>query len=409
MTVDVVVVGGGAAGCVFAARLAESSSRSVLLLEAGPDRRADLPDDMRNGWRITRDFDWGSRSEPNARGEVEDVRRKKLLGGTSWVTRFTPRGSPADYDQWAAAGNPGWGFDDVLPYLIRLEADADFGDQPWHGDRGPMPSTRYLDRDYTDVAAAALDALGVMGFPYVEDHNRPGAVGAGRMPMSSRDGVRVTTADAYLPVASAPVNLTIRGDAQVADIVFDGERASGARLLDGSVIGADWVVLCAGVFGSPAILMRSGIGPTAHLRSVGVHPRIDLPGVGANLADHPATDIEYSYLGTARSAPILHVIATFHSSAGSVNGPPDVMIWVSDPEGEPASFGINVLLLKPHSRGTVRLRSADPTDQPAIALPSLEPADVERLVEGYRRAHELAERPEVRRFCSGPALADAER
>jgi choline dehydrogenase len=213
----------------------------------------------------------------------------------------------------------------------------------------------------------------------------------------------VTTADAYLPVGSAPVNLTIRGDAQVADVVFDGERASGVRLLDGSVIGADWVVLCAGVFGSPAILMRSGIGPTAHLRSVGVHPRVDLPGVGANLADHPATDIEYGYLGTARSAPILHVIATFHSSAGSVNGPPDVMIWVSDPEGEPASFGINVLLLKPHSRGTVRLRSADPTDQPAIALPSLEPADVERLVEGYRRAHELAERPEVRRFCSGPA------
>jgi choline dehydrogenase len=399
---DVVIVGGGSAGCVFAARLAESGSHSVLLLEAGPDRRTDLPGEMRDGWRITREFDWGSTSEPNARGEVESVRRKKLLGGTSWVTRFTPRGSPADYDLWAAAGNPGWGFDDVLPYLIRLESDADFGDQPWHGDRGPMPSTRYLDLDYTDAAAAALDALGVMGFPHVEDHNRPGALGAGRMPMSSRDGVRVTTADAYLPVGSAPANLTIRGGAQVADVVFDGERASGVRLLDGSVIEAGWVVLCAGVFGSPSILMRSGIGSAEHLRSVGVRPRLDLPGVGANLADHPATDIEYGYPGPVRGAPILHVMATFHSSTSSVDGPPDMMIWVSDPDGEPASFGINILLLKPHSRGRVGLRSADPTDQPVIELPGLVPSDVQRLFEGYRRAHELAERPEVRRFCSGP-------
>jgi choline dehydrogenase len=140
---DVVIVGGGAAGSVVAARLSEDSSRSVLLLEAGPDLRADVPAEMRNGWTMTRDFDWGLTSESDERGVVENLRRGKLLGGTSWVTRFAVRGSPADYDEWGALGNPGWGFDEVLPYFNRLESDAEFGDEPWHGATGPIPVTRY--------------------------------------------------------------------------------------------------------------------------------------------------------------------------------------------------------------------------------------------------------------------------
>jgi choline dehydrogenase len=153
---DVVVVGGGAAGCVVAARLAESASRSVLLLEAGPDLRAKVPDELRDGWHLSAEHDWGFASDPDPQGVVSDLRRGKLLGGTSWVTRFALRGSPADYDEWASVGNPGWGFDDVLPYLRRLEADVEFGDQPWHGDRGPMPITRYCDLELTEIAAAGL-------------------------------------------------------------------------------------------------------------------------------------------------------------------------------------------------------------------------------------------------------------
>jgi len=400
---DVVVVGGGAAGCVVAARLAESAARSVLLLEAGPDRRADPTEGMRDGWGIDpEEFDWDYTSEPSPRGVVRNVRRKKVLGGTSWLTRFTPRGSPADYDRWAALGNAGWSFDEVLPYFIRLENDADFGDQPWHGNRGPMPSTRYLDLDYTEVAAAGLDALEAAGFPRVDDHNRPGAVGAGRMPMNSRDGVRVTTADAYLPAASTPPNLTVRGDAQVADLVFDGACASGVRLSDGTIIEAGWVVLCAGTYGSPAILMRSGIGPEHHLRSVGVSVRADLPGVGANLADHPGLDVDCGYQGAGRRAPMLHAIATFHSSRSTASEPPDVMFWLTDPDQESPSFEISVLLLKPRSRGAVRLRSADPLEPPSIELPSLsDSVDVERLAEAYRRALEVANHPHVRRLCAG--------
>jgi choline dehydrogenase len=409
---DVVVVGGGAAGCVVAARLAEAGSRSVLLLEAGPDRRLDAPPEIRDGWHITREFDWGFTSEPDVRGAVQNLWRNKLVGGTSWVTRFAPRGSPADYDDWAARGNAGWGFEDVLPYFKRLEHDADYGDQPYHGDRGPMPVRRYLDVEPTAMGEAGLQALAAAGFPPVEDHNRPGAVGAGRMPMTSRDGGRVTTADAYLPVGATPTNLTIRPGAAVAEVLLDhANRALGVCLLDGEVVEAGSVVLCAGVYGSPPILMRSGIGPAEHLRAVGVAVRVDLPGVGANLADHPAVKIDCGYEGNGRSAPVLHTIATFHSASARSEQAPDLMLWMPDPDGSGnagASFEIGVVLMKPHSRGTVRLRSPDPAEPPVVHLPSLsDPRDLERLAEGYVRGLEVANRPEIRRLCTDAPAPEA--
>jgi choline dehydrogenase len=142
---------------------------------------------------------------------------------------------------------------------------------------------------------------------------------------------------------------------------------------------------------------------------VGAPVCVDLAGVGANLADHPAVDVECGdYRGTARSAPILHLIATFHSSATSTDEPPDLMLWVSDPEGQPPSFEVAVVVVKPRSRGGVRLRSMDPAEQPAITLPGLEdPSDIARLVEGYRRGYELADRREIRRFCAGPTSPHA--
>jgi choline dehydrogenase len=402
--IDVAVVGGGSAGCVVAARLAQSGSRSVLLLEAGPDRRADPPEVIRHGWSITRDFDWGYVSEPDARGAVQNLWRNKLVGGTSWVTRFAPRGSPADYEDWVARGNVGWGFEDVLPYFRRLEADADFGDQPFHGDRGPMPVRRYLELEPSEIGAAGMRALEAVGFPIVEDHNRPWAVGVGRVPMTSRDGARVTTADAYLPVGLTPPNLQIKPDAQVAEVIFEGNRALGVQLLDGEVIEAGWVVLCAGVYGSPPILMRSGVGAGEDLRSLGLPVRVELPGVGANLADHPAVTVDCGYRGPGRPAPVLHFIATFHSHATPTGHPPDLMLWMSDPSDTgngAAGFEIDVVLLKPRSRGRVGLRSADPTQPPRVELPGLsDPHDVERLAEGYLHGLEVANQPEIRRLCT---------
>ena len=367
-----------------------------------------MPGEFRDGWRLPRGFDWGYASEPDARGIAEDLRRGKLLGGTSWVTRFALRGSSADYDEWAGRGCAGWGFTDVLPYFTRLEADADFGDRPWHGDRGPMPVSRYPGLELTEIGAAGLQALEAAGFPLAEDHNRPGAVGAARMPMSSRDGIRVTTADAYLPAGRTPGNLILQPGAHVADVVVQDAQAIGVRLLDGSVIEAGWVVLCAGAYGSPLILMRSGIGPAGHLRSLGIPVRLDLPGVGANLADHAGVDIDCGYRGPARTNPVFHLLATFHSSATSTADAPDLMLWLSDPRGDPPIFEIDVGLLRPRSRGTVRLRSADPAGPPRIELPGLrDPSDVTRLAEAYLRGLEVAGRKEIRRLCAEPLSPQA--
>ena len=286
----------------------------------------------------------------------------------------------------------------------------DFGDKPWHGDRGPMPSTRYRELNHTEVLAAGVEALQATGFPTIEDHNRPGAVGAGRMPMSTRRGIRVTTADAYLPVGYGP-NLTIRADAQVASIVLKDTSAGGIQLLDETVIEARWIILCAGTYGSAPILLRSGIGPAEHLRQVGLPVRVDLPGVGANLVDHPAVGIECGYRGPVREAPVLHWMATFHSAGRSGDEAPDLMLWMADPGRAPSGrseFEIEVVLLRPRSRGTVRLRSAQPAAAPRVELPNLrDPSDVLRLAEGYERALNVASQPELRRLCTDPPTPSA--
>lgn len=391
------VVGGGAAGCVVASRLAESTERSILLLEAGPDLRGAVPPEFRDGWRMPTLPDWGFESEPDGAGAASPLRRGRLIGGTSWLTRFAVRGAATDFDAWAARGNPGWRFEDVLPTFRHVEADAEFGDRKWHGEHGPIPITRYPEFRPSEIHEAALHAFDALGFPRVHDHNRPDAIGAGPMPMSSRDGVRVISADAYLRPDRQPPNLAVRADSLVASVLVDAGRAAGVLLADGTEIRAEWVVLAAGTYGSPTILMRSGIGPAQHLAAVSIEPRVDLPGVGANLSDHPAVDLDSGWRGAATAGPVLHSIATFRSSKAASGGPPDMMFWAQDPQGDEPAFYLDPILLKPESRGSIRLRSADPTTTPRITLPGVrEAADVERLEEGYLLGLDLANRPEIR-------------
>jgi choline dehydrogenase len=252
-----------------------------------------------------------------------------------------------------------------------------------------------------------MQALEGAGFPAVPDHNTPGAIGAGPMPMSSRDGVRMTTADAYLGGDGAPSNLTIRSDTQVAHVVLDGRTAVGVRTVDGEVVEAGWVVLSAGTYASPAILMRSGIGPPDALRAVGIPPTVELPGVGANLIDHPGVDLAPGYAGPIRHVPQLHTIATWRSSAAPAGGAPDLMLWIEEPSGDPPEFWIEAVLLKPEARGRVGLRSADPAEAPLVELPRVhEAADVARLAEGCTRAWEVANRAELRGLCHKPPAPD---
>ena len=402
---DVVVVGAGAAGCVVARRLADAG-RSVVLLEAGPDLRQDPAADLHDGWRLPKTVDWGFESEPDRNGATETLRRVKGIGGTSWMTRFALRGSPIDFDRWAAAGNPGWAFDDVLPGFRRLEADLEFGDRAWHGDRGSIPITRYPDEALTEIHAAAVEAAQRVGFEWMDDANAPDAVGIGRLPMSSRDGARMTVADGYLVRDALPPRLEIRPDAQVADLVLEGRRASGVRLLGGDVVHGELIVLAAGTYGSPAILLRSGIGAAARLGAIGIPVAVDLPGVGAQLADHSAADVVTGWRGTSREEPLLHTFVAFRSEGASAEDPPDLGLWMVDPMGDPQTFEIGVVLMKPRSRGRVSLRSADPMDAPRIQLPDLDDRrDVRALAEGLQRASAIADDPTVRRLCSQPSTA----
>ena len=405
-TADIAIVGGGAAGCVLARRLSDRGDRSVLLLEAGPDL-GNVPDPYRDGWLnpagAAWTTDWGFESEPDSSGATSKLRRGKLLGGTSWLTRFAVRGHPADFEAWAGRGNPGWRFAEVLPSFRRLESDADFGDRPWHGRAGPMAINRYRDLPRSAIHDAAIEALADLGFPSIEDHNEPGAVGLGRMPMSTRDGRRITTYQAYLG-DGRPKGLTIRTEAQVDRVLVDGQRATGVRLVDGTEIAAGTVLLCAGTYGSPPILLRSGIGPAADLHALGIDVVVDLPGVGRNLADHPGVDLDSGWRDEAPSDAPLHTIATFRSATQPEDGAPDMMFWLVDPAGAGGSFSLDPVLMKPESRGSVRLRSADPSAAPRITLPGVTAErDIDRLMDGYRVGLELANHSAVRRLASEPA------
>jgi choline dehydrogenase len=397
-------VGGGAAGCVVASRLSEAPDRSVLLLEAGPDLRTRMPDDVRDGRRPTFGQDWGYVSEPDSEGLVRSLFRGKLLGGCSSTNAtFALRGHPADYDGWASAGNTGWAFADALPYFCKLETDADFGSAEWHGSSGPMPIRRYGASELTDVASAGLETLEDCGFPRISDHNQPGAVGLAPIPVNTRDGQRISTALAYLtPVEDRP-NLTVRGSAQVAELIMKGARALGVRLLSGEEIRADQVVVSAGTYASPALLIRSGMGPPAALRALDVPVIAELPGVGQNLIDHPAVSVDLHYDKVVEPVPVFQVAATFYSASTDPRGAPDLQCVVGGPyEGEPAMFFIGAALLKPRSRGSVALRSIDPTAPPRIDLGYFRASDdLDRLLEGLRRVSEVSRVGAVKELSGG--------
>lgn len=385
---DVLVVGAGTAGCALAARLADAG-RTVLLLEAGPvpAGAGDWPSEVRDPASLAatapgHPLNWDLAAEV-VPGRGVRVPRGRIAGGSSALNAAVwLRATRADLDGWAAAGNPLWAHDEVLPAFRRSESDADFGGSPVHGSEGPVPVRRLPGT--SPLAGAFAAASAELGFARIPDKNDGTDPGYGPIPFNVDDGVRVNAAMAYLAPRRGLPALTVRGGVVVRRLLVERGRAVGV-LTDDGPIRAGEVVLSAGAVGSAHLLLVSGLGPAADLGAAGIDVVADLP-VGAAFSDHPLVYLPYRPVpGLPAAALPLHGVLHAPVSGGEV----EVLPWLRPFGNDPEPMA-GVGLQHPAGRGRLSLDPHDPAGPPRLQYRYLaEPADRRGLREGVRIAAAL--------------------
>ncbi len=442
MSFDYIIVGAGSAGCVLANRLSADPAVSVLLLEAGgPDRKMEIhiPAAYSKLNRTAVDWAFWTEPQPFVDNRIMFQPRGKTLGGSSSTNAMAyVRGNREDYNDWARAGNTGWSYDDILPYFTRSEHNeqANQLNETYHGTTGPLNVT-YATRFQTPLARAFIKACVETGIPENPDYNGAEQAGAGLFQFTIKDSKRHSAATAFLkPVLNRP-NLTVITHAHTTQLLLSGNKVTGVEFVRTNSAGSPTtetvganreVILSAGAFASPQLLMLSGIGPAAELKRAGINVRKELPGVGQNLQDHVFVGVSslcnqnitsnHALKPLNQAKALLQYVlfrkgpltispleATAFIRTGHATDRPDIQFHFApvhvgddykadlyDLTTYPTTDGYTILptLLKPQSRGTVTLRSANPFDAPVIDPRYLEAeADRLTLLAGMKKAIEV--------------------
>lgn len=423
---DIIIAGGGTAGCILAARLSEDPRLRVVLIEAGRDvapgiEPDDIADDFPRAFANPAYF-WPGLTATLCTGEAPRAyKQPRLLGGGSSVMGlWALRGLAADYDGWAAGGAHGWGYADVLPFFKSIERDVDFPAHP-HGDAGPIPVRRVPRERWPGFVRLFAEAVAARQIAPHDDINGADEDGLYPIPSSTTEATRASSPSQFLTAAvRARPNLDIRTGVHVATIAMDGRRAVGVNVIhaDGTceLIRGVRVAVSAGGIHSPALLLRSGIGPAEELRAAGIAPIVDLPGVGRNLQNHV-----YVHMGTIiraehRQSPAARAFTMAGARISSgLEGAPRGDLFLSvmartmarDPGNQIGVIGGHIYA--PASRGSVRLASADPRAAPVVHFNFLDTQlDRQRLMQIARLGCDVLEEPAMKaatleRFMLPPA------